>query len=100
MNAFYRITNPVQHYEWGSRIALSTLFGLPNPEGVPQAELWMGAHPNGGALVELDGVPTRLADLIAAHRTALRQGGKGDYSPLATPSRRGSAAPNHPSALR
>lgn len=70
LSPFYRMTNPVQDYAWGSRTALTTLFGLPNPEGVPQAELWMGAHPNGCSLVELDGAPTRLADLIAAHPEA------------------------------
>ncbi|MFM5465935.1 mannose-6-phosphate isomerase, class I, partial [Aeromonas simiae] len=70
LSPFYRMTNLVQHYEWGSRTALTTLFGLPNPEGAPQAELWMGAHPNGCSLVEVDGAPTRLADLIAAHPEA------------------------------
>jgi len=41
----YRLLNSIQDYEWGSPTAIATLLGKPNPEGKPQAELWMGAHP-------------------------------------------------------
>jgi mannose-6-phosphate isomerase len=44
---FLSMQNPIQGYDWGSHDALTTLFGIPNPAGKPQAELWMGAHPNG-----------------------------------------------------
>ena len=37
--------NPVQPYAWGSRTALAELLGQPVPSPAPQAELWMGAHP-------------------------------------------------------
>ena len=39
------LRNPVQYYAWGSRTAIPDLLGIPNPEGKPMAELWMGAHP-------------------------------------------------------
>ncbi len=65
VSAFYLMNNPIQHYDWGSREALTQLFGIANPDQQPQAELWMGAHPNGCAQVDSDGVATRLSDLIA-----------------------------------
>src|SRR5687767_9662872 len=34
----------IQRYAWGSRTAIPQLLGLP-PDGQPQAELWLGAHP-------------------------------------------------------
>ncbi len=40
----YRLENKIQHYDWGSRDALKELFGIENPESLPQAEIWMGAH--------------------------------------------------------
>jgi len=41
----YRLRNTIQHYDWGSRTAMTELLGIENPESEPQAELWMGAHP-------------------------------------------------------
>ncbi len=41
----YKMENEVQAYAWGSRSALAELYGFENPEGEPQAELWMGGHP-------------------------------------------------------
>jgi mannose-6-phosphate isomerase len=56
--------NPIQGYDWGSHDALTTLVGIPNPAGKPQAELWMGAHPNGCSEVTLAGNVQRLSTLI------------------------------------
>src|SRR6267143_1348898 len=39
------LDNPVQNYAWGSRTAIADLLGRPSPEGRPEAELWIGAHP-------------------------------------------------------
>ncbi|KOX13926.1 hypothetical protein ADK67_43295 [Saccharothrix sp. NRRL B-16348] len=36
----------VREYHWGSRTALAELRGEPSPSPVPQAELWIGAHPD------------------------------------------------------
>lgn len=57
-----RLVNTVRPYPWGSTTALPALMGT-TPDGSPQAELWMGAHPGapsrverGGDLLELDRV--------------------------------------------
>lgn len=62
--SFLFMQNPIQGYDWGSHDALTTLFGIPNPAGKPQAELWMGAHPNGCSEVTLAGNVQRLSTLI------------------------------------
>ncbi|MGN5129233.1 mannose-6-phosphate isomerase, class I [Aeromonas hydrophila] len=62
--SFLSMQNPIQGYDWGSHDALTTLFGIPNPAGKPQAELWMGAHPNGCSEVVLAGQAQKLSTLI------------------------------------
>lgn len=42
-----KLNNVIQNYAWGSKHSISQLFGVQNPDGEPQAEIWMGAHPNG-----------------------------------------------------
>ncbi len=41
----YRLRNRIQNYDWGSHTAMTRLLAIENPNGQPQAELWMGAHP-------------------------------------------------------
>ncbi|TDD64478.1 mannose-6-phosphate isomerase, class I [Actinomadura darangshiensis] len=38
------LTTVIRPYDWGSRTALPALLGV-EPDGRPQAELWVGAHP-------------------------------------------------------
>ncbi|WP_405071444.1 mannose-6-phosphate isomerase, class I [Kribbella sp. NBC_01510] len=38
-----RLQNTIRDYAWGSRTAIPELTGV-EPDGKPQAELWMGAH--------------------------------------------------------
>ncbi|MFJ4624737.1 mannose-6-phosphate isomerase, class I [Streptomyces sp. NPDC088812] len=57
----YRLDNTVRPYAWGSPTAIPHLLGV-EPNGEPQAEMWMGAHP---------GAPSRtdrgtLLDVIEA----------------------------------
>ncbi len=52
----------VQDYAWGDLTAIPELLGV-EPSGVPQAELWMGAHPKAPSLLS-DG--QTLTDAIAA----------------------------------
>lgn len=40
------LTNPVRDYAWGSPTAIPELTGT-EPDGSPQAEVWMGAHESG-----------------------------------------------------
>ncbi len=57
--------NPaVQHYPWGSVSLIPGLLGLENTENLPFAEIWMGTHPRGMSMAEMDGKLMPLADLI------------------------------------
>ncbi|MFJ3162622.1 mannose-6-phosphate isomerase, class I [Streptomyces kanasensis] len=60
-----RLGTTVRPYEWGSPTALPELMGTV-PDGTPQAELWMGAHPAAPSLVERGGRPRPLDQVIAA----------------------------------
>lgn len=57
-----RLTCIVQDYAWGDTESIPHLLGRP-AGGTPQAELWMGAHPQGCSVLE-SGRP--LADAISA----------------------------------
>lgn len=46
-----KMINKVQNYDWGSKTALTQLYGIPNPSNLPMAELWMGAHPKASSEV-------------------------------------------------
>ncbi len=62
---FYPMTNVIQNYAWGSSSSFSQLFGIDNQSGEPQAEIWMGAHPNGCSMVNNNGQQTTLSSLIS-----------------------------------
>src|SRR3954465_13808190 len=47
------LTSTGRDYPWGSRTVIPPLLGQPVPSERPQAELWMGAHPDN---------PSRLPD--------------------------------------
>src|SRR3954464_7094860 len=47
------LNSAVREYPWGSRTVIPELLGRPVPSDHPQAELWMGAHPDN---------PSRLPD--------------------------------------
>src|SRR3954447_6662492 len=47
------LTSAVRDYPWGSRTVIPELLGRPVPSECPEAELWMGAHPDD---------PSRLPD--------------------------------------
>jgi mannose-6-phosphate isomerase len=59
-----RLDNPVRGYAWGSHADIPDFLGVP-PDGTPQAELWMGAHPGAPSLVLRHGTYQSLAELIA-----------------------------------
>lgn len=60
----FKLENPIQDYSWGSVDGLGACLGLPNPEGRPQAEMWMGAHPKAPSILEDGGRRVRLDDYI------------------------------------
>jgi len=56
--------NTVQNYAWGSSTGIPNVTGMENREGVPMAELWMGAHPRSSSLVKTNGQWLPLVSLI------------------------------------
>ncbi|EKM0530444.1 mannose-6-phosphate isomerase [Cronobacter turicensis] len=67
-----KLINSVQNYAWGSKTALTELYGVANPEGLPMAELWMGAHPKSSSKIQDDqGRIRALREVIDADKTAL-----------------------------
>lgn len=61
----YQLENSVRPYAWGSMTAIAELFGQ-EPSGQPEAELWIGAHPDSPSKTLLPGGPEALDQLIAA----------------------------------
>lgn len=46
----------VRDYHWGSRTTLAGMFGDPSPSPRPQAELWVGAHPDDPSPLRSNGI--------------------------------------------
>lgn len=67
-----KLINSVQNYAWGSKTALTELYGLANPDGLPMAELWMGAHPRSSSkIIDAQGQTRALRDVIDADKLSL-----------------------------
>lgn len=67
-----KLINSVQNYAWGSKSALTELYGIANPDDLPMAELWMGAHPKSSSKIEnASGQPQSLREVIDQDKTAL-----------------------------
>ncbi|HCS4234548.1 TPA: mannose-6-phosphate isomerase [Enterobacter roggenkampii] len=67
-----KLINSVQNYAWGSKTALTDLYGIANPNNLPMAELWMGAHPKSSSKIEdASGQALSLRDVIDADKAAL-----------------------------
>jgi len=67
----YLMRNPVRQYAWGSRTAIATMVGRPKPSAEPEAEMWIGAHPDDSSTVLLDIGERPLVDLITADPAAV-----------------------------
>ena len=66
-----KLINSVQNYAWGSKTALTDLYGIANPDQQPMAELWMGAHPKSSSKIDVHGDIKSLRDVIDGDKTAL-----------------------------
>lgn len=67
-----KLINSVQNYAWGSKTALTELYGIANPSQQPMAELWMGAHPKSSSQVQnADGQAISLREVIDQDKSAL-----------------------------
>jgi mannose-6-phosphate isomerase len=61
-----RLRNTIRDYAWGSRTAIPELTGV-EPDGRPQAELWMGAHESASSvLLSEETSGATLYDLVSA----------------------------------
>jgi mannose-6-phosphate isomerase len=61
------LRNKVRPYAWGSRTVIAELQGRELPTPHPEAELWMGAHPDDPSTVlDTDGVEHTLLQLVDA----------------------------------
>ncbi|WP_026553812.1 mannose-6-phosphate isomerase, class I [Arthrobacter sp. 35W] len=62
----YSLSNTLRPYVWGSGHAIAELLGT-TPSGGPEAELWLGAHPDSPSRAQLpDGTVVGLDELIAS----------------------------------
>ena len=67
MKTICLLENTIQEYEWGSYTAIANLLGKKAPSDVPQAELWMGAHPRASSMVIYEGSVISLQELISKY---------------------------------
>jgi mannose-6-phosphate isomerase len=61
----YPLSGIIRPYAWGSRTSLASLQGRPAPTEEPEAELWLGAHPDDPAIVGRPDGSIALDTLIA-----------------------------------
>ena len=67
-----KLINSVQNYAWGSHTALTELYGIANPNNLPMAELWMGAHPKSSSqILDAGGSPRSLREFIESDKASL-----------------------------
>jgi mannose-6-phosphate isomerase len=52
-NKIFRLQGQLRYYDWGGISFLSQLLHIPNPEGKPFAEYWMGAHDSASSEIVL-----------------------------------------------
>jgi mannose-6-phosphate isomerase len=67
---FFPMENIIQNYIWGSRVSINKLLGINNPGNKHQAEIWMGAHPNGCSKIKVNGELQLLSDFINQDKSA------------------------------
>lgn len=61
----FPLVNTIKNFAWGSSSSFSDLFDIPNPQKIPQAELWMGDHPLGcSKVMSSEGKEIELSALI------------------------------------
>jgi len=64
LDRIFLLKNEIKEYVWGSRTFISDFNGMPSPSEKPQAEMWLGAHPNASSMVLMDNLQISLCKLI------------------------------------
>lgn len=67
----FKLNNIIQNYIWGSKTSIQELFDIENLNQDPQAEIWMGAHPNGCSQVLVNDNPVLLSEFINTNKSAV-----------------------------
>jgi len=63
-----KLKGVIRSYDWGGTEFLSKLLSHPNPEGIPMAEYWLGAHDLDSAVVITPAGEVRLNDFVAGNK--------------------------------
>src|SRR6185369_10560203 len=66
----YPLTGVIRPYAWGSHTAIAELQGRPAPTEAPEAELWLGAHPDDPSIVGGAAGEVSLASFIGGNPQA------------------------------
>ena len=66
----YPLTGVIRPYAWGSHTAIADLQGRPSPTEAPEAELWLGAHPDDPSTVGGTAGEVSLAAFIGGNPQA------------------------------
>lgn len=84
MKSFYKLSNAIQNYAWGSTDGISSLTGIENPDMVPMAELWMGTHYSAPSKVMQSSPEDQetLQDIVQSDLRRVNQSGTGDRQGL------------------
>ncbi len=69
--ALLSLDNTVQNYAWGSTTAIAGFLGRPSPSPLPEAELWIGAHPKAPSRVVHEGTASSLDVIIRSNPLAM-----------------------------
>jgi mannose-6-phosphate isomerase len=67
----FPLDNTVQNYAWGSTTAIADFLERPSPGGLPEAELWIGAHPKAPSRVRDEPAGPGLDALIRRDPVAM-----------------------------
>jgi mannose-6-phosphate isomerase len=75
----YRLRSQIRGYPWGSRDFIAKVQGRPHPTPGPEAELWIGAHPESPSAVEGAGTLDQL--IASAPESFLSAGSVAAFGP-------------------
>ncbi|MGC4063843.1 MAG: hypothetical protein QM784_04245 [Polyangiaceae bacterium] len=60
-----RLDNSIRNYAWGSLDGIAQFLGRPHASTTPEAELWIGAHPDEPSIASVGTERVRLDALVA-----------------------------------
>lgn len=71
MKKVFPIKGAIQNYAWGGKEFIPKLMGLQNVDSQPFAEIWLGAHQRGPAMLKINGKEISLKDFLEKNPNAL-----------------------------